>query len=126
MAGSSTCGNAEIFQVFKALSQTPFVMETILPETQMETLKSGKIQPESRICRRGKGVCRGVVTAFHQNEPVLALKVRVAAHSPPQPPLVQRFVHRCGVGADQGGQDGIPAALVEGTGVVFAVVCISR
>lgn len=86
MAGSSTCGNAEIFQVFKALSQTPFVMETILPETQMETLKSGKIQPESRICRRGKGVCRGVVTAFHQNEPVLALKVRVAAHSPPQPP----------------------------------------
>lgn len=76
-----------------------------------------------------EGCVLGVVAAFHQNEPVLALKVRVAAHSPPptpQPPLVQRFVHRCGVGADQGGQDGIPAALVEGTGDVFAVVCISR
>lgn len=38
---------------------------------------------ESRVCRRGKGLCWGVVTAFHPNEPVLALKVRVAAHSPP-------------------------------------------
>lgn len=33
-----------------------------------------------------EGCVLGVVAAFHQNEPVLALKVRVAAHSPPQPP----------------------------------------
>lgn len=30
-----------------------------------------------------EGSVLGVVTTFHQNEPVLALKVRVAAHSPP-------------------------------------------
>lgn len=123
MTGSSMCGNAEIFQVFKALSQTPFVMETILPVKQMETLKSGKIQSESRICRRGKGLCWGWSPHSTKTNQFSLLK----SGSPPTLPLVvQRFVHRCGVGADQGGQDGIPTALVEGTGVAFTVVGISR
>lgn len=48
--------------------------------------------------------------------------------SPPTLPLVvvQRFVHGCGVGADQGGQDGIPAALAEATGAASTAVRISR
>lgn len=47
--------------------------------------------------------------------------------SPPTLPLLeQRFVLHCGVGADGGSQDGIPAALLEGAGAGFPSVCSSR
>lgn len=54
MTGSSTCGNAETFQVFKALSHTLFVMETILPVIQMEKFSWSLVSAgEGRVCVGG-------------------------------------------------------------------------